>query len=110
MPTISCLIQVDSAADARRSDLESRLRAHHSEHFPADTVRVSFRAAAGGFMFTEGRQSTSSVISCQLDASTTRDFREQYMRGICDLWMDLTDCTEHEIVVSISEITQPAKD
>lgn len=63
-----------------------------------------WRPVADGFMYTEGRQSTSSVIACQLRHRTTRDEREAYMRGICDLWSELTGCTDHEIVVSISEV------
>ena len=43
------------------------------------------------------------MISCSIEAPATRDSREAYMRGICDLWTEVTGCTDHEIVVSISD-------
>lgn len=103
MSHFSCLIQQDSRADAARAELESRLAAHHDAHFPGEQTTVSWRAAEAGYMFTEGRQSTSSVIQCQLNHPTDLALREQYMRGVCDLWTDITGCTDHEIVVSITE-------
>lgn len=72
-------------------------------------MTVAWRPIVAGHMFTEGRQSTSSVISCELPHRTTRSSREAYMRGICDLWTTVTGCTDHEIVVSITE-SEPAQE
>ncbi|MEM7286160.1 MAG: hypothetical protein AAF480_07400 [Actinomycetota bacterium] len=106
MSTFTCVIQAESAAHRHVSDLEQRLAAHHENHYPGETVSVSWRPIRPGYMYTEGRQSTSSVISCSIRHSTTRASREAYMRGVCDLWTDITGCTDHEIVVSINE-TEP---
>lgn len=104
MGHFNCLIQAHSAAEARRDELERRLSEHHADHDPDDTTEVEWRVVPSGYMFTEGRPSTSSIIACLLPGETTLDQRESYMRGVCDLWTDVTGCTDHEIVVAITEI------
>ena len=103
MSHFSCLVQQGGAADLQRAELEKRLHTLHESHHPGETTTFAWRTAAIGFMYTEGRQSTSSVIQCQLQHPTTRDGREAYMRGVCDIWTDVTGCTDHEIVVSLSD-------
>ncbi|MEM7092284.1 MAG: hypothetical protein AAF567_04715 [Actinomycetota bacterium] len=103
MSQFSCLVQEASAADTSRGQLEERLAAMHEAHYPGESTSVTWRAIPAGHMFTEGRQSTSSIIACQLGHTTTIDEREGYMRAVCDLWTDVTGCTDHEIVVSLSE-------
>ncbi len=103
MAHFTCIVQDQSAAHRLGETLEQRLQQHHAGHFPDDAATVSWLAVPAGYMFTEGRPSTSSVISCTLAHATTRDTRETYMRGVCDLWTEITGCTDHEIVVSITE-------
>ncbi|MEO0493797.1 MAG: hypothetical protein AAF081_10315 [Actinomycetota bacterium] len=103
MSRFSCVIQEGSQAAASTEVLERRLRAHHAAHFDGEASTVAFVAVPTGYMFTEGRQSTSSVIACAIAHTTTLPRREAYMRGICDLWSEVTGCTDHEIVVSVSE-------
>ena len=105
MGHFGCLVQEGSAAHERGAELEGRLRTHHADHYPGEEATVSWVAVPSGHMFTEGRPSTSSVIQCRLAHETTLDLRERYMRGVCDLWTEVTGCTDHEIVVSITETT-----
>lgn len=83
-------------------ELERRLAAHHAAHYPGESTTASWRAVPDGYMFTEGRPSTSSVVACVLQHDTTRDDRERYLRGVCDIWTDVTGCTDHEIVAVIT--------
>lgn len=103
----TCVIQKDSRAEARTATLEERLTAHHARYWPDETTSVAWRSVPVGYMFTEGQQSTSSIVGCVLTHETSLAEREQYMRGVCDLWTDITGCTDHEIVVAITE-TDPA--
>lgn len=107
MSQFSCLIQQDSPAHTGSEDLERRLVAHHAEHYPGETAQVTFRPVAAGTMFTEGHQSTSSIITVGVAHQTTFDDRERYMRGVCDLWTEITGCTDHEIVVALTETNTP---
>ncbi|MEM9564757.1 MAG: hypothetical protein AAGA93_19200 [Actinomycetota bacterium] len=103
MSQFRCFIQAGSNAETRSDELERRLHAHHATHYPGEEATVTWLAIPPGHMFTEGRQSTSSVVACLLDHTTTLDAREAYMRGVCDIWTEVTECTDHEVVVSVTE-------
>ena len=60
-------------------------------------------AVPSGYMFTEGKQSSSSVIAWR-SLTPPPVPSERPTCGICDLWSDVTGCTDHEIVVSVSEV------
>ncbi|MEM9513386.1 MAG: hypothetical protein AAGA42_00905 [Actinomycetota bacterium] len=100
--SFSCLIQAEGNAATSRDELASRLQQLHATHYPGESAEVSWRLVPTGYMFTEGRQSTSSVIACALQHSPTLGEREAYMRGVCDVWTDVTGCTDHEIVVAVT--------
>ncbi len=100
--SFSCLIQAEGNAASSRDELASRLQTLHAAHYPGEPADVSWRLVPEGYMFTEGRQSTSSVIACALDHSPTLSEREAYMRGVCDVWTEVTGCTDHEIVVAVT--------
>lgn len=103
MAQFRCVIQEQGVAQTRREELERRLHEHHNRHYPGEETTVRWTAVPAGHMFTEGRQSTSSVVSCTLAHTTTREGREHYMRGVCELWTEVAQCTDHEVVVSITE-------
>ena len=110
MSAFSCVIQEASAAERATAELEQRLDEHHQRHYPGEATSITWMAIPRSYMFTEGRQSTSSVISCAVKHRTTLEEREAYMRGVCDLWTDVTGCTDHEIVVSLNEIDPAPED
>lgn len=103
MSQFRCFIQAGSNADTRGDELERRLVQHHIHHYPDDRPEVTWVAIPPGHMFTEGRQSTSSIVSCFVEDKTTRAHRETYMRGVCDIWTEVTECTDHEVVVSVTD-------
>ncbi len=103
MNTISCLIQAGSVADERRDVLERRLQQTHVAQCDSAAPDVVWMVIEPGRMFTAAAPSTSSVVACAMGGPTTLEQRETYMRAICGLWTDVTGCTDHEIVVSITE-------
>ena len=103
MSEFRCLVQEASTADTRREQLEASLRSLHAEHYPGETPTFTWVAIPYGHMFTEGEHSTSSIVSAFVDHETTFDGRERYLRGVCDIWTELTGCTDHEIVATITE-------
>ena len=108
MSQYRCMIQQGGNADTRRDILEQRIRAHHASSYPGEEVTVHWIAIPPGRMFTEGRPSTSSIVSSFLAHETTFEGREAYMRGVCDLWTEVTDCTDHEVVVTVTETVPTA--
>ncbi len=103
MSQFRCVIQADSSADHQRDRLEALLATHHTRHYPGEETAVSWLAIPQGYMFTEGRPSTSSIVSCFVDHRTTPASRTTYMRELCDLRTETTDCTDHEVVVTVTE-------
>ena len=103
MSRFRCIVQDASNADSRRDELEARLLTHHTEHYPGEEPTFTWIAIPAGHMFTEGEQSTSSIVSAFVDHETTLEGRERYMRGVCDLWTAVTHCTDHEVVVTVTE-------
>ena len=103
MSHVRCVVQEAGNADTRRTELERRLLANHAEHYPGEAPVFAWIPIPHGHMFTEGEQSTSSIVSFFLDHATTLAQRERYMRGACDIWTDVTDCTDHEVVVTVTE-------
>lgn len=104
MGHFSCVIQDGGAAHVATGELERRLEELHGSHYPGESVSVSWRAVPEGYMFTEGRPSTSSIVACVVGHPTQLAEREAYMRGVCDIWTDVTGCTDHEVVVAVTEI------
>ena len=104
MNAISCLIPAEGTAATCRPQLEQRLRDNHANQRDGAPVDITWRLIEPGSMFTAGSPSTSAVIACTMDGPTTLLERETYLRAICDFWTDITGCTDHEIVVSITEI------
>lgn len=104
MGHFSCVIQEGSAASQATDVLEQRLRSLHTSHYPDDASTVSWREVPTGYMFTEGRQSSSSIIACVMAWETTLPERESYMRDVCDVWTEVTGCTDHEVVVAVTQI------
>ncbi|MEM9893018.1 MAG: hypothetical protein AAF962_19300 [Actinomycetota bacterium] len=103
MSHFQCIVQAGGNADIRSDQLATRLQAHHAGHYPGEEATVGWVKVQPGYFFTEGRQSTSSIIACSLAHTTTLDAREHYMRGVCDIWTEMTECTDHEVVVSVTE-------
>ncbi len=105
MSHFRCLIQEGSRADARRDELERRLRENHGRHESGELADIHWVPIPPGRMFTEGKPSTSSIVSFFVERETTLDERASYMRGVCDLWTEVTECTDHEVVVTVTETT-----
>ncbi len=60
-------------------------------------------SAAVELAVTSDASVASSIVSSFLERTTTLDERETYMRRVCDIWTDVTDCTDHEVVVTVTE-------
>ena len=104
MSHFSCVIQEDSAAEAATEQLAGSLATLHARHYPGEDATVTWQSVPSGWMFTEGRQSSSSIIACVITHETTLAKRERYMRDVCDVWTSVTGCTDHEVVVAFTAV------
>ena len=65
-----------------------------------DDVPVTFSDIPRGFGFRGGEPSTTSLVRGSIVGGVPQDVREDFMRRICDSWMEISGCTVDELVVS----------
>ncbi|MEM8902619.1 MAG: hypothetical protein AAGF02_02860 [Actinomycetota bacterium] len=106
MSSVNCLIQAAGPAVAVRDDLERGLVEIHDVHSPSPGLDVSWQLVPEGFLFTEGRPSTTSIVSFTLDHPTTLPEREAFLGSVCELFADLTGCTVNEVLAAITPPTE----
>ncbi len=65
-----------------------------------DDVPVTFSDIPEGYGFRGGEPSTTSLVRGSIVGGVTQEVREDFMRRICDRWMEISGCTVDELVVS----------
>ena len=102
MAEYACILQEDQAADTLRDELAEGLRHIGRECFGdgEDGAEITWLTVAPGFGFTAAEPSTSSLVVRSCPEGFPQAEREAFMRKVCDLWSEVTGCTDHEIVVT----------
>ena len=97
-----CTMQEGQIPEETRELLADGLRRVSEEVLgeSADDVPVSFRDIPTGFGFRGGDPSTTSLVNGSIVGGVPQDVREDLMRRICDMWMEISGCTVDELVVS----------
>ena len=106
MSEFTCIVQRDQAAHRATDQLGQGLRAAHRRFIDDKPVAITWMVAEPGDMFTAGEPSTSSIVGAAIDRETTAAEREQLLTAICDLWTDVTGCTDHEILAAVTRPEQ----
>ncbi len=93
--------------DGLRPDLAAGIRRTYCGVFggAADAVDVDFTQIAAGHMFTAAELSRTSVVAGHVPPGTSREDRTRFLRGVTELWCEVTGCSANEIVVSASDAT-----
>ncbi len=97
-----CIIQEGQEADRQRAALEAGLKDLAESTFGdrPDEVVIQWRSMAKGFAWTAGEPSTSSIVVRSVPVGFDNDKREHFLRAVCDLWVDTTNCSINEIVAT----------
>ena len=97
-----CTMQEGQVADDVRAELADGLRQVTTDVLgeAPDDVPVDFSDIPTGFGFRGGEPSTTSLVRGSIVGGVTQDVREDLMRRICDMWMEISGCTVDELVVS----------
>ncbi len=103
MPHFTCIVHEGQPAHSQAESLEAALQALHDDHFPPEKASMTWRVVPPGQMFTEAKPSTTSIVAPSVDHPTPAEQRERFMRAICDLWTTSTGCTDHEVLVALSD-------
>ena len=102
MAQYACIVQEGQAPDQLREKLEEGLQRIGQEFFgdrPGD-VEIRWSPVAKGWAWTAGELSTSSLVVRSVPVGYDNDEREQFLRSVCDLWVETTGCSINEIVVT----------
>ena len=98
-----CLIHHNQRAATLTEQLAAGLGEIGQRHLDDTSLAsVDWNLVAPGFMFTEGKASTTSIVVRDVPADLDRDRREDLMTAIRDLWTDTVGCTVDEIVISLN--------
>jgi len=95
-------MQEGQIGEDTRAELAAGLRQISQEALgeSADDVPVTFTDIPTGFAFRAGEPSTTSLVRGSIVGGVTQELREDVMRRICDMWMNISGCTVDELVVS----------
>ena len=104
MPRVSfnCTMQEGQIGEETRGRLADALQqiTHEVLGESPDDVPVTFSDIPQGFAFRAGEPSTTSLVRGSIVGGVTQEVREDFMRRICDRWMEISGCTVDELVVS----------
>lgn len=100
--SFDCTMQEGQIGEETRAELAAGLQQITQDvlgESPAD-VPVAFSDIPTGFAFRGGEPSTTSLVRGSIVGGVTQEVREDLMRRICDMWMEISACTVDELVVS----------
>ena len=100
--SFNCTMQEGQVAEEMRVQLAAALQQITQDVLgeSPDDVPVLFSDIPSGFGFRGGEPSTTSLVRGSIVGGITQDVREDFMRRICDRWMEISGCTVDELVVS----------
>ncbi|MCY3567773.1 MAG: hypothetical protein OXH38_04060 [Chloroflexi bacterium] len=103
--SFSCTMQEGQVGEDTRALLADGLRRVTREVLgeQTDDPPVQFSDIPSGFGFRGGEPSTTSLVRGSVVGGVTQEVREEIMRGICDMWMEISGCTVDELVVSVRD-------
>lgn len=98
----TCIVQEGQAPDQNKETLQAALSGFTTAAL-GEASQVSWIPVAAGSGFTEGKPSTSSIVSMTAASSLSADHRESLLRELVALWTDETGCSVDEIVAVIAD-------
>ncbi|MEM1182249.1 MAG: hypothetical protein AAGM22_28125 [Acidobacteriota bacterium] len=105
MTHFMCIVQENQAAHRATDRLEAGLREISARYLGDGPTEISWHVATPGDMFTGGRPSTSSIVSAAVTRLAGTADRKQILGALCELWMDETGCSSHDVLVAIADAT-----
>jgi hypothetical protein len=98
----ACIIQEGQAPDQNVEALEAGLRRIAQEFFgeTPEEVEIQWNRLGKGWAWTAGNPSTSSLVVRSVPVGYDDSAREEFLRSVCDLWVEITGCSINEIVAT----------
>ena len=105
MVDFSCMVQADQVSGDQKTALEGRLASLARELFDdrSNNIAVGWVEIGPGNGFTAGAPSTSSLALAVVPDGTEQATRVKLLEAMCTAWMDVTGCSEQEIVATAAK-------
>lgn len=105
MIPIMCLVQSRQFDSDKTKQLQQKIE-HFAQQAFNDEVQIDWLIVPKGNGFTAAKTSNSIVISVQSNRVLPQDTREALLSELCQLWIQNTDLSAEEVVVSIRDPQQ----
>ncbi len=104
--SFNCTMQEGQIGEELRAELAAALQQITQDVLgeSPDDVPVTFSDIPSGYGFRGGEPSTTSLVRGSIVGGVTQEVREDFMRRICDSWMEISGCTVDELVVSARDV------
>ena len=97
-----CLVQEGQISDAQQASLRAEMTSYSQRNFGADPA-IGWIVVPKGSGFTEAKPSNSVIVSMTSNRSLQQDVRVPMIQELCDIWMEGTDLTAHEVVAMVAD-------
>lgn len=102
MVPVMCIVQQGQVAADVESALKDAIEALSQRAF-REPAEIDWIEVPEGSGFTAARPSTSIIVSLQSNKPLEHDERISLLRELCDICMDKTRCSSHNVVTSIRD-------
>ena len=102
MINCTCIVQEGQSPDQNREKLLDAISGFTAKSLNEE-AKIAWIQVAAGNGFTEGKPSTSSVVSLTANEPLSTIKREAFLRELVDLWTHSTGCSVDEIVAVVSD-------
>lgn len=102
MINCTCIVQAGQTPDQNEAELKAVLSGFTTGSM-GEAAQVAWIPVAPGNGFTEGKPSTSSIVSLTANEPLSPNKRESLLRELVDIWTLNTGCSVDEIVAVISD-------
>ena len=102
MISCTCIVQEGQTPDQNKGGLQAVLNGFTDAAF-GENAQIAWIPVGQGNGFTEGKPSTSSVVSMTANKPLEADQRETLLRELVGLWTQETGCTVDEVVAVIAD-------
>ena len=102
MINCTCIVQAGQTPDQNKEKLQSVLSSFSSESF-AEGAQIAWIPVPAGSGYTEGKPSSSSIVSITANKILSAGEREVLLRELAGLWTRNTGCSMDEIVAVIAD-------
>src|SRR5215471_14484900 len=107
MPYYTCICQADLLDATQKQNIAAGITDIHCEltGAPRHFVHVVFQFYAGEDGYSGGKRSQAAFVRGSIRAGRTQDVKEQLLRRLTDLWLELCPSTARtDLLVSLAEI------